>query len=161
VRKEVLNSFQDNMTVADKSSVNGLHKAWMYQHFISRKLVWPFLVYDFPPALGSEPRTLCNRLLKKWIGVYKSADISILYHVRERFGLQLTDPASLLKKMQITKCLIIKHSFDQDLARTYKLREAREAEESGKVRPTVAVSEYERQASFEQKFKTGPLYSWA
>ena len=158
IRAKVWKAYVKNMELVDATRLTGIQKAWIYQHFVVPKLNWPFLIYDFPLKLAKDMRTYANRALKNWIGLYKSADLGVLYRKRQRFGLQLTDIAVFFKKMQITKCAIVKHSPDKDIAQTYILREKYEARRKSMIwKPTMALAEAERQASFERRYRTGPL----
>ena len=69
-----------------------------------------------------------------------SVDTNILFRPRKCFGLQLSDPAVVLKKLQVGKCWTLKHSEDVHVKAHYAQREARESAETGRVwRPTRAL----------------------
>ena len=64
VRREVRAKFSQDLDVVNNAKVNGLQKAWMYQHFVVPRLTWPFTVYDFPISLAEDMKVEANRLLK-------------------------------------------------------------------------------------------------
>lgn len=161
LKAELLEEFKARMGIVDKDPINGLQKAFVYQHQVAQKLTWPFLVYDLPPATADELKTVATRYLKKWIGIYRSADTNILYRSRDQFGLQMVDPVTLLKKNRLTKCHIVQHFNDSDLRETYRLREKRYERGSRVWRATQELKDIESQADFETRFKTGPEHRYA
>jgi hypothetical protein len=113
------------MEILNKDLVNGLQKAWICEHFLSRQLNWPMTVYDFPLTFAQDLVVVTNHYFKKWTKVCRSADTNIFYRRREHFGLQWTNLAVQHKKCQLIKCHLIKHSSDAVLRETYKIRENR------------------------------------
>ena len=161
VKDQLLLEFKENMEVVNKDLVNGLQKAWIFEHYLSRQLNWPMTVYDFPLTFAKDMVTVTNHYFKKWTRVCRSADTNIFYRKREHFGLQWTNLAVQHKKCQLSKCHLIKHSSDAVLRETYKLREDRFSKKSDIWRPTQQLKLIEDQVNFELKFKTGPEQVYA
>ena len=161
VKDQLLLDFKENMEVVNKDLVNGLQKAWIFEHYLSRQLNWPMTVYDFPLTFAKDMVTVTNHYFKKWTRVCRSADTNIFYRKREHFGLQWTNLAVQHKKCQLSKCHLIKHSSDAVLRETYKLREDRFSKKSDIWRPTQQLKLIEDQVNFELKFKTGPEQVYA
>ena len=100
-------------------------KLWLYQFSVIPSLSWPFQVYDFPLAFARGMEKSATRYLKRWAGLYRNADVDILYRPREKFGLGLTSCTAHLKAMQVIKCHLVKHSKEGGsgmLQRQYLLR---------------------------------------
>ena len=76
-------------------------KAWLYQFYILSRLSWLFLVQDLNHSLAERLTIRATAKLKKWLGVYSSADIGILYRPKSDFGLGLTSVVTHFEKMQI------------------------------------------------------------
>ena len=92
----------------------------MYQYGVLSKLAWPFLSQDnLPLSLAHSLTTIANRFLKSWIGLFKRADTGVLYRSKPRFGLGLTSVSCFFKRMNVTKCLLLKHSDDKDIKDIY------------------------------------------
>jgi hypothetical protein len=116
------------MKLIDQDRASGIMKLWMYQFGVLGRLSWPFLSQDYLPlslAINLDQHT--NRYLKKWAGLFKSADLGVLYRSRERFGLGLTRISTHFKKMGVIKCLLLKHSEDPDICQIYEKRAKHEA----------------------------------
>ena len=141
VSDDLIKGFEEDMKMVDKDHINGFQKAYVYQHRIAQQLTWPFLVYDLTTSVAEALRVTATRYLKKWTGLLRSADTSVLYRERGRFGLQLVDPTSLLRKSQLTKCHIVQHSKDSDVRETYSIRGVRYAKVSRIWRATQALED--------------------
>ena len=161
LRTSVIEDFEASMAKVDKDPINGLQKAFVYQHQVAQKLTWPFLIYDLPLAVAVELKRISTRYLKKWVGLSRSGDSNTLYRSREQFGLQLVDPTSLLKKSRLTKCHIVRHSEDPVLRESYALRSKRYETSARIWRATNELKTIEEQADFENKFKTAPWHTYA
>jgi hypothetical protein len=160
-REKLQSRFEHDMDLVDKLLVNGLHKTWIYQHFVVPCVCsWSFMIYDFPESVAIAIRKSAIRTLKKWTHLFKSADVGVLFRPFSQFGLQLTDPVVHFRKMQTAKLHMLKHSKDPIVQDTYSHRLIRHrsmAKSDGRVwKPTIAVEQAEIQVEFEQKFQVGP-----
>ena len=57
------------MKTVDKSGLPGKYKAWIYQHGILPRLLWPLLVYDVPMTTVEGMETTATSYLRRWLGV--------------------------------------------------------------------------------------------
>jgi len=79
-----------NLTENQVCGVNGLHKLFLYEHFIVRRLSWPFLVHDLCLSYARDLDKFVIPHLKRWAGLYRSSDVGTLFRLRSHLGLQLT-----------------------------------------------------------------------
>ena len=126
VVEKVGRDLRQRLALVDKDPVFGLAKLWIYQFYILSFLAWPFLIHDFAISHVKALQPPTNKLLRRWAGLYKSADESILYRSREQFGLQLTSLTTHFKRMQVIKSHTLKHSNDPDVVDHYEQRALRE-----------------------------------
>ena len=126
---------------------------WLYQNGILHKLIWPFTIYDFSITLtkGWDRRT--GVYLKKWAGIFRNADVGILFRLRSSFGLQLTPPSLFFKKMQLIKSHILKHSSDPSIRALYNTRSSRESSFRHKNRGSHFLSHIEPIVDHTLKFQ--------
>ncbi len=75
------------MKLVDSSSVNGFAKLWLYQFGVLFQLNWPFMIYDITITLPKSWDRRTGVYLKKWDGIFRNADVGILYRSRKAFGL--------------------------------------------------------------------------
>ena len=64
--------------------------------------------------------------LKRWTGLYRSADIGCLFRLRKDLGLQLTSFTFHFKHLQLVRCCLLKNSRDPVVAGAFTLKAARE-----------------------------------
>jgi len=151
----VYDSFLLRLNTVNLDLVNGLMKAWLFQFWIIPSLAWPFQVYDFPLAFAKTLDVLTTRFLKQWLGLFKGADVGLLYRSRENHGLGFTKPSLLLKQSQLIKLHLVKHSQEGPEGNLRKLhwnRLAREMKFSRRWKPGPTLEEAEAKLSFETKF---------
>ena len=127
VQQYIESQFLHFMSLIDKDPVNSLMKLWMYQFGVLGRFSWSFMSQDhLPLSLALKLDRTTNRYLKSWCGLFKSADLGVLYRPRDRFGLGLTKTSAHFKKMGIIKCLILKNSDDLNVRELYNRRATRE-----------------------------------
>jgi hypothetical protein len=51
------------MTIVDKSQLPGKYKAWIFQHGVLQRLLWPLLIYEMPLSAVEE----VTKFLRRWL----------------------------------------------------------------------------------------------
>ena len=73
--KEMRQQVEDSMNAVDKSGLPGKYKAWIYQHGVLPRLLWPLLVYDVPMSTDEAMEKKLSGYIKRSfssIGLYSS-----------------------------------------------------------------------------------------
>ena len=79
IRKRVV----DDMMRVDACGVHGFCKLFIYEFFVVRRVSWQFLVHDLCLTFAVGLDKVSIPFLKRWAGLYRSADIGCLFvHVR-------------------------------------------------------------------------------
>ena len=65
-------------------------------------------------------RELDKSRLKRWAGLYRSADVGALFRSREDLGLQVTSLELHYQRMQVTKCCLLENSQDDKVHAIYE-----------------------------------------
>ncbi|XP_053176235.1 uncharacterized protein LOC128359949 [Scomber japonicus] len=75
------------LKAVDKSGLPGKFKAWVYQHGILPRILWPLLVYEFPMSTveGFERRVSSH--LRRWLGLPRSLSSLALYGNNNKLNL--------------------------------------------------------------------------
>ena len=94
-------------------------KLWIYENQVVSRITWEFIIYCFPITFVESLQTTANRYLKKWAGLARCANPSILYRRREKKGLQMKALTTHLKCMQLVKYHILKYSVDEETNYVY------------------------------------------
>ena len=79
-------------------------KLRLFRYGVSPRMLWPLTVEDLPISwLERELQPLATKALKKWAGLARSSNTSILFLPAKRGGLALPSLVDLYKKMQATR----------------------------------------------------------
>ena len=110
---DTLNQLQQWLQDTEKCGLPGKFKAWIYQHGILPRLLWPLLVYDIPLTDVEKMETKTNTYLKKWLGIPRSFSSVGLFSQNSKLQLPLK---SVLDQYQMTKArqvIILEDSQDK------------------------------------------------
>ena len=99
IRSGVESKLKDLLVKVDKDNVNSIAKMWMYENHIVSRISWEFIIYCFLISFAQNLQAVATRYLKRWAGLPKCANPSILYRKRENKGLQLKALTTHLKCM--------------------------------------------------------------
>ena len=61
------------------TNLPGRYKAWMVQHMLLPRLMWPLTIYNIPESRVEEIQRLITAQLKKWLGLPKSLSTACMY----------------------------------------------------------------------------------
>src|SRR6185312_9600456 len=123
VQKRVL----DDLSAVDASGLNGFCKLFIYEFFIVRRVSWQFLVNDLCLTFAVGLDKIAIPFLKRWAGLYRSADLGCLFRLRKDLGLQLTSFTFHFKHLQLVRCCLLKNSSDPAVAGAFALKASRES----------------------------------
>ena len=77
--EETLKELRKTLRKLDRCRVPGKYKAWMLQHMVLPRLMWPLTIYNVPATKVKEMQSHITAKLKKWLGVPKSLSVDCLY----------------------------------------------------------------------------------
>lgn len=77
--KNTCDELEGWLKVVDKMCLLGKFKAWVYQHGILPRILWPLLLYEFLITSISDPETRVSRYLGKWLGLPRNLSNISLY----------------------------------------------------------------------------------
>ena len=143
IKKMIRKKFMGDMEIVNDTNINGVEKAWIYQHYVLSRLSWPFMIYDFDITFVKELNSLATSKLKKWLKLGRAANIGVLYRENSEFGVGLKSLIVHFKSMQLIKCQLLKTSLSSDIRDLYGARVEREKDMAGWT-PTKMSAEAER-----------------
>ena len=104
----------------DKTSLQGLLKAWCFQCGILPRLNWLFSLYDFPLTTVEQMERTSSNFLMKWFEVSKSfSDINLsfsdinLYSKSSPAALPVSSVVEEFKVSKVRTTLLLQHSKDK------------------------------------------------
>ena len=99
-KQKTIKDLEEWLTKIDKSGLPGRFKAWLFQHAVLPRILWPFLVYDIPiTTVESLERAISNRL-RRWLGLPRCSSGTALYGNSNALHLPCS---SLVEEFKITK----------------------------------------------------------
>nr|XP_055068382.1 uncharacterized protein LOC129450032 [Misgurnus anguillicaudatus] len=100
------------LAVVDKSGLPGKFKAWIYQHGILPRILWPLMIYEVPISTieGFERRV--SRFLWKWLGLPQSLSSIALYGQNNKLKLPISSLYEEFKAGRAREVLKYRESQD-------------------------------------------------
>ena len=99
-KQKTIKDLEEWLTKIDKSGLPGRFKAWLFQHAVLPRILWPLIVYDIPiTTVESLERAISNRL-RRWLGLPRCLSGAALYGNSNALRLPCS---SLVEEFKITK----------------------------------------------------------
>ena len=111
MRTKVQDKLTKMLQRVNSDPVGNMGKLWIYEHLVVAKLSWKFTIYTFPITFAKHLQTMAKPFLKKWAGVTRSANNTILFRSRNKGGLNTTSLDTKLKCAQLVKFHQLKYSI--------------------------------------------------
>ena len=77
--EEVLNELKQGLRRIQKTKIPGRYKAWMVQHMLLPRLMWPLTIYNIPETKIEEMQRQITVCLKRWIGLPMTLSVENFY----------------------------------------------------------------------------------
>ena len=77
--EETRRELKRSLRKIEKCKVPGRYKAWMIQHMLLPRLLWPLTIYNFPSSTVEAMQRQITAKLKKWLGIPKSLSVDCMY----------------------------------------------------------------------------------
>ena len=115
------------LSAIDETPLTPLQKLRLFRLGICPRLSWPLIIEEFPITwLEHELEPLATNTLKRWVGVPRSSNTTVLFLPEKRGGLALPSLVSLHKKMQGTRMIQLLTSHDPGVRQAGDLQLAEE-----------------------------------
>ena len=102
--EETLKELRNTLKKLDRCRVPGKYKAWMLQHMVLPRLLWPLTIYNVPATKVREMQNHITAKLKKWLGLPKSLSVECLYTSSGKLQLPFTE---LQEEMKAAKARLL------------------------------------------------------
>lgn len=104
------------LRAVDRSGLPGKFKAWIYQHGIVPRILWPLLVYEVPISTVETLERKVSTLLRRWLGLPRSLSNIALYGNTTKLRLPLKSLEEEFKVAQTREVLMYRDSRDPKVA---------------------------------------------
>ena len=110
--KETRDSLETLLNKIDRSGLLGRFKAWVYQHVVLQKMLWPLVIYEFASYNVKKQEKRINSRLRRWLGLPKCLSRATLYGNSNTLKLPFK---RLVEKYKVAKVRTIQLKFSNDL----------------------------------------------
>ncbi|RXN38269.1 reverse transcriptase [Labeo rohita] len=100
------------LTAIDKSGLPGKFKAWIYQHGVLPRLLWPLSVYEVPTSTVEALEKSISQFLRRWLGLPRSLSSIALYGHSTKLHLPLIGLSEEFKVARSREVLMYRDSRD-------------------------------------------------
>ena len=95
--KEVLSELKQGLKKIEKTMIPGRYKAWMFQHMLLPRMMWPLTIYNIPESKVEEMQIRITGHLKRWLGLPKSLSAACMYTRSGRLQLPYSELSEEVK----------------------------------------------------------------
>lgn len=97
-------SLQQMLKAVDTAPITRHQKLQLFKFGICSRLTWPLLIEDLPISwFEKDLQPLATQFLKRWAGLARSANPSLLFLQTKKGGLGLPTLTNLYKRLQVTR----------------------------------------------------------
>ena len=89
--EETMKELKRSLRKIEKCKVPGRYKAWMIQHMLLPRLMWPLTIYNFPSSKVEAMQRRITAKLKKWLGIPKTLSVDCMYTRSGKLQLPFTE----------------------------------------------------------------------
>ena len=104
------------LSVVDKSGLAGRFKAWLYQHGILPRILWPLLVYEVTISTVETLERKISSYLRRWLGLPRSLTSAALYSRRNKLQLPFSSLEEEFRVSRTREALLYRDSSDTRVA---------------------------------------------
>jgi hypothetical protein len=77
--REVFAELKQGLRKIEKEVIPGRYKAWMFQHMLLPRIMWPLTIYNIPESKVEEMQIQITGHLKRWLGFPRSLSTACMY----------------------------------------------------------------------------------
>ncbi|XP_052223957.1 uncharacterized protein LOC127839609 [Dreissena polymorpha] len=111
--KNLKQQVEEGLKKIDRCGLPGKFKAWLYQHALLPRLIWPLMLYEVPSTTVEALERITSRHLRKWLGVPPSFTSIGLYGKSNKLQLPLSSLVEEFKTAKARLVLTLRDSPDE------------------------------------------------
>ncbi|XP_048863711.1 uncharacterized protein LOC125738598 [Brienomyrus brachyistius] len=104
------------LSTVDKSGLPGRFKAWLYQHGILPRILWPLLVYEVTMSTVETLERKISSFLRRWLGLPRSLTSAALYSRSNKLQLPFSSLEEEFRVSRTREALVYRESSDSRVA---------------------------------------------
>ena len=100
----LLQQMELGIRIIDKSELPGKFKAWIFQHGLLPRLIWPLMVSEIPVSIVEKAEKLVSKHLRRWLGIPPSFTNIGLYGKSNKLQMPFS---SLVEEYKVAKARLL------------------------------------------------------
>ena len=96
----------------ERCKLPGQYKAWMLQHMLLPRMMWPLTIYNIPMTKVREIQKQMTSKLKKWLGLPSSLSVESLYTKSGKLQLPFSELTEEVKAAKARVLVTLEESDD-------------------------------------------------
>ena len=114
--KQLRIELREWLSAIDKTGLPGIYKAWIYQHGVLPRLLWPLLIYEVPLTAVESLERAISQFLRRWLGLPRSLSSMALYSKATKVQLPLSSVVEEFKITRAREVMLYRDSKDIKVA---------------------------------------------
>ena len=110
--EETIRDVKEMLKKVDRCRLPGKYKAWMMQHMLLPRLMWPLTIYNAPLSKVEQIKRMLTGKLKKWLGLPRSLATDCIYSKSGKLQLPFTDVSEEFKAAKARLLVTLKEADD-------------------------------------------------
>ena len=110
--EETIEDVKRMLKKIDKCRLPGKYKAWMMQHMLLPRLMWPLTIYNTPLSKVDQIQRLLTGKLKKWLGLPRSLATDCIYSKSGKLRLPFSDVTEEFKAAKARLSMTLREADD-------------------------------------------------
>ena len=110
--EEAMKQVKDELKKIQNCKIPGRYKAWILQHMLLPRLMWPLSIYNVPVTKVEEIQRWITSSLKRWLGIPKSLSVDCLYNKSGKLQLPFTALTEEVKVAKARNLVTLRESSD-------------------------------------------------
>ena len=111
--EEVEKETAHDLKKVDRCKLPGRYKAWMFQHMLLPRLMWPLSIYNVPETAINRIQNRITAHLKRWLGLPKTLSPACLYSRSAKLRLPFTELTEEVRAAKARNLVILEESSDK------------------------------------------------
>ena len=109
---EVEAQVKQDLKKVEKCRLPGRYKAWMFQHMLLPRLMWPLSIYNVPVTVIDRIQRKVTSSLKRWLGLPKTLSPPCFYSRAAKLRFPYTELGEEVKAAKARNLVILEESSD-------------------------------------------------
>ena len=110
--EETLAELKRSLEKLERCQVPGRYKAWMVEHMVLPRLMWPMTIYQIPATRVKEMQGKITAKLKKWLGLPRTLSVECLYSNSGKLQLPFSELSEEVKAAKARLQVTLQESAD-------------------------------------------------